>query len=76
MTKLLSDSEVAAYHECGYHFPVEALSESEVAEFRGKLEDLRGEDRPPDQRRDAPSQPCALHLDQRYDPPSEDTRRG
>jgi non-heme Fe2+,alpha-ketoglutarate-dependent halogenase len=39
MTKLLSDSEVAAYHERGYHFPVEALSESEVAEFRGKLED-------------------------------------
>ena len=39
MTKLLSENEVATYRERGYHFPVNALSESEVAEFRGKLED-------------------------------------
>ena len=39
MTKLLSDGEVAAYRERGYHFPVNALSEREVAGFRGKLED-------------------------------------
>ena len=39
MTKLLSENEVANYRERGYHFPVNALSESEVAEFRGKLED-------------------------------------
>ena len=39
MTKLLSDSEVTNYRERGYHFPVDVLSESEVAEFRDKLED-------------------------------------
>jgi len=39
MTKLLSDNEVAGYRARGYHFPVDALSEGEVAEFRGKLED-------------------------------------
>ena len=39
MTKLLNESEVAAYRERGYHFPVNALTESEVSEFRGKLED-------------------------------------
>jgi non-heme Fe2+,alpha-ketoglutarate-dependent halogenase len=39
MTKLLSESEVAGYRARGYHFPVNALSETEVAEFRGKLED-------------------------------------
>ena len=39
MTKLLSENEVAGYRARGYHFPVNALSESEVAEFRGKLED-------------------------------------
>src|SRR5438552_6569836 len=39
MTKLLSESEVTSYREHGYHFPVNVLSESEVAEFRGKLED-------------------------------------
>ena len=38
MTKLLSENEVATYRERGYHFPVNALSESEVNEFRGKLE--------------------------------------
>ena len=39
MTKCLSESEVQNYRERGYHFPVDVLSESEVAEFRGKLED-------------------------------------
>jgi len=39
MTKSLSENEVAGYRARGYHFPVNALSESEVAEFRGKLED-------------------------------------
>src|ERR1700743_214633 len=39
MTKLLNDGEGGNYHERGYHFPVNALSESEVTEFRGKLED-------------------------------------
>src|SRR3979411_478129 len=42
MTKLLSESEVATYRERGYHFPVNALSESEVNEFRGKLEGYEG----------------------------------
>ena len=39
MTKLLSEGEVATYRERGYHFPVNALSESEVAGFRKQLED-------------------------------------
>ena len=39
MPKVLSAAEVAAYRENGYHFPVNALSESEVAGFRKKLED-------------------------------------
>ena len=43
MTKLLSEGEVADLRERGYHFPVDALSESEVAEFRGKLEDYEAE---------------------------------
>jgi non-heme Fe2+,alpha-ketoglutarate-dependent halogenase len=37
--KLLSDKEVAAYQDRGYHFPIEALSATEVADFRRKLED-------------------------------------
>src|ERR1700748_1861304 len=39
MTKSLSEREVANYRERGYHFPLEVLTEREVAEFRGKLED-------------------------------------
>ena len=39
MSKLLSDNEVSAYRERGYHFPVDALSASEVTGFRQKLED-------------------------------------
>ena len=39
MTKLLSESEVETYRQRGYHFPIEALSESEVAGFRKQLED-------------------------------------
>ena len=33
MQKLLSEDEVAAYRERGYHFPIDALSASEVAGF-------------------------------------------
>jgi non-haem Fe2+, alpha-ketoglutarate-dependent halogenase len=39
MQKLLSKDEVAGYRDRGYHFPVDALSASEVADFRRKLED-------------------------------------
>ena len=39
MTKVLTEREVSNYRERGYHFPVDALSQAEVAEFRGKLED-------------------------------------
>jgi hypothetical protein len=39
MPKLLSADEIAAYHDRGYHFPVDALSPSEVADFRHQLED-------------------------------------
>ena len=39
MPRALSESEVKSYRERGYHFPVDVLSESEVKEFRGKLED-------------------------------------
>jgi hypothetical protein len=37
--KLLSEKEVAAYQDRGYHFPIDALSATEVADFRRKLED-------------------------------------
>ena len=43
MPKLLSEDAVAAYRDRGYHFPIEALSESEVAGFRRKLEDYEAE---------------------------------
>jgi len=62
MPKQLSTNEVAAYHDRGFHFPIDALNSSEVAEFRRKLEDYEARRRP-DQGRDAPSQPCAVHLD-------------
>lgn len=39
MTKVLSESEVKNYQQRGYHFPVDVLSQSEVADFRGKLEE-------------------------------------
>ena len=39
MPKMLSKDQVTAYRERGYHFPIEALSASEVAGFRRKLED-------------------------------------
>src|SRR6201990_1891539 len=39
MTKSLSERDVAEYRERGYHFPVDVLTEREVADFRGKLED-------------------------------------
>ncbi len=39
MPKFLSEDEVAAYRDRGYHFPIDALSASEVADFRRKLED-------------------------------------
>jgi len=37
--KLLSEPEVADYRDRGYHFPLDALSAGEVADFRRKLED-------------------------------------
>jgi hypothetical protein len=37
--KLLSEGEVAEYRDRGYHFPIDALSAGEVADFRRKLED-------------------------------------
>ena len=43
MPKLLSAEEVAAYRAHGYHFPVDALSAGEVADFRRKLEDYEAE---------------------------------
>jgi ectoine hydroxylase-related dioxygenase (phytanoyl-CoA dioxygenase family) len=36
---LLSEDQVTAYRDRGYHFPVDALSATEVAEFRRRLED-------------------------------------
>jgi non-heme Fe2+,alpha-ketoglutarate-dependent halogenase len=41
--KLLSEGEVAAYRDRGYHFPIDALSAGEVADFRRKLEDYEAE---------------------------------
>ena len=38
MGKMLSDAEVAAYHEAGYHFPIDILSPAEAADIRKKLE--------------------------------------
>jgi Phytanoyl-CoA dioxygenase (PhyH) len=38
MPKLLSTDQVAAYRDRGFHFPIDALNSSEVAEFRRKLE--------------------------------------
>jgi hypothetical protein len=37
--KSLSEAEVAAYHDRGYHFPIGALSTEEVEGFRRSLED-------------------------------------
>src|ERR1700694_4014685 len=39
MPKLLSETQVAVHRARCYHFPVDALSASEVADFRHKLED-------------------------------------
>ena len=38
MGKSLSAAEIEAYHTCGYHYPVDVLSSSEVAEARRQLE--------------------------------------
>jgi non-haem Fe2+, alpha-ketoglutarate-dependent halogenase len=38
MTKVLTEPDISGYRQRGYHFPVDVLSEAEVAEFRGKLE--------------------------------------
>jgi len=43
MPKLLSKDEVAGYRDRGYHFPIDALSAGEVADFRRKLEDYEAE---------------------------------
>ena len=47
MSKLLSDNEVAAYRERGYHFPVDALSASEVTGFRRSSRTMKPQDRGP-----------------------------
>ena len=61
MTKLLSENEVAGFRERGYHFPVNALSESEVAEFRGKLEDYEARTGGPIKARCAIAAMCCSH---------------
>lgn len=38
MSKSLTEQEVALYRQRGYHFPVDVLSQAEVADFRGRLE--------------------------------------
>jgi ectoine hydroxylase-related dioxygenase (phytanoyl-CoA dioxygenase family) len=38
MPKMLSDAAVSAYHRDGYYFPVRAISESEAADYRRRLE--------------------------------------
>lgn len=43
MPKVLNETEVASYRRNGYHFPINALSASEVATFRKKLEDYEAE---------------------------------
>ena len=43
MPKLLSKDEVATYRDRGYHFPIDALSAGEVADFRRKLEDYEAQ---------------------------------
>jgi Phytanoyl-CoA dioxygenase (PhyH) len=43
MPKMLTEDEVTAYRDRGYHFPIEALSASEVAGFRRRLEDYEAE---------------------------------
>lgn len=40
MTKLLTESQVRAYHEDGYVFPIRALPEEEMAGLRARLEAL------------------------------------
>jgi len=39
LPKVLSEDQVTAYRDRGYHFPVDVLSAAEVAEFRRRLED-------------------------------------
>ena len=43
MPKVLNEAEVASYRRNGYHFPIDALSPSEVADFRNKLEAYEAE---------------------------------
>jgi phytanoyl-CoA dioxygenase PhyH len=43
MPKVLSEAEIAAYRDNGYHFPIQALSADEAAGFRRKLEDYEAE---------------------------------
>lgn len=38
MPKVLTASQVETYHRDGYHFPIDVLTPTEVASFRGKLE--------------------------------------
>ncbi len=43
MGKLLSDAEIKAYHDKGYHFPIRVFSDAEVAGYRRKLEAIEVE---------------------------------
>jgi chlorinating enzyme len=38
MPKVLKPAEIESYHRTGYHFPIQALTQAEVKDFRGKLE--------------------------------------
>jgi chlorinating enzyme len=40
MTKILTDEQVSAYREKGYHFPVRVMSPAEATGYRAKLEAL------------------------------------
>ena len=40
MPKVLNEAEVASYRRNGYHFPIDALSASEVADFRNATKGL------------------------------------
>src|ERR1700723_4520839 len=40
---MLTDREMSGYRQHGYYFPVNVLSEAEVAEFRGKLKNYEAQ---------------------------------
>ena len=62
MTKKLSSAAVEAYRRDGYYFPVPALSQSEVAHYRGVPGKARGGDGRAPARQLAAQGAFALHL--------------